>query len=122
MTASKNDIPVIKGAKKQPKVQELTKELREVKKEARKEIEEIKQVAEQQVEEVKQLTETEKKELKRKTVEAKREINSLTSENQELKDLLVNVIKQQNKSRWAEYINILCWIICFILIIIQSVK
>ena len=109
---NKNDTPAtIKGAKKQPKVQELTKELREVKKEAKKEIEEVKQ-----------LTEAEKKELKRKAIEAKKEINTLIGENQELKDLLVNVIKQQGKIRWTEYINIICWIICFVLIIVQSIK
>lgn len=117
-----NKIIPIKGAKKIPKAQELTKELKEVKKEAKKEIAEVKQVAEQQVEEVKQAVEIEKKELKKEAFEAKKEVKTLQVENEELKNLLIDVIKAQGKTRWTEILNIICWIICFSLIIIQSFK
>ena len=112
----------IKVTKKTVKTQELTKELKEVKKEAKKELAEVKQVAEQQVEEVKQVVELEKRELKKEAVEAKKEVKTLQVENNELKNLLIDVIKRQDRSKWTEYLNILCWVICFVLIIMQSMK
>lgn len=82
------------------KTEEIQSELKEVQKEAEKEI----------------------KEAQKEVKGAKQEVKSLKSENEKLKELIVEIIQNQQSSRVREWINIACWILCFGLIIMQYVK
>ena len=81
------------------------------------------------VQEIEEVTKEAKKEIKEAKKEAKREIEEALDrakqaeiEKEELRNLLIQVLKAQSQSKVRDWLNIICWIICFALLIIQALN
>jgi len=61
-----------------------------------------------------------KKEIKEVKKEAKEEIKKVAQERDHLQKLLNEVIANQTSSKIRDYVNIAFWIVCFTLLILQS--
>jgi hypothetical protein len=51
-----------------------------------------------------------------------KELQATQQERDYLKDLLVQVIENQNRSKWMDRLNMLFWIACYSLLLFQMYK
>jgi vacuolar-type H+-ATPase subunit E/Vma4 len=72
--------------------------------------------------EVKKVELEAKKEILSVKKEAKKEVKEVEKQRDHLQDLLNQVIANQTSSKFRDTINIICWFICFSLLIIQAIK
>lgn len=71
---------------------------------------------------VKQIESDLKKSAKSEVRKVKSEVKQVAQERDHLQVLLNQVIANQTSSNWKEWINIVCWIICLGMLVVEGLK
>jgi uncharacterized protein YaaN involved in tellurite resistance len=53
--------------------------------------------------------------------EIKSKLTKANTAKREMENLLIETVKANNKEKFRDYVNTICWIICFILLILQMI-